>query len=113
MALRYKAAKTFKAPVDVNLPDGTRGQFTAEFVYMTREEFEELASRGLQDSQVLDTILKGVSDIQDDETKEFFPTEVQMNFVKSDIALGAAAIRVFADRLTGEQKGNSRRLLGR
>lgn len=113
MALKYKVAKTFKSPVDVVLPDGSKGQFTAEFLYMNREEFEDMAGRNLTDSQVLDVILKGVMDIKDEDTGDFYPAEVQLNIVKTDIAMGAAAVRTFMDRLSGEQKGNLRRSLAR
>lgn len=117
MSFQFVRKETFKANVPVSLPSDDpakpiEGSFTAKYKYFDRPAFEALVDERLNDSDFLDRVLIGVEDILD-ENRQQLPPENQLQLVRTDVALGAAAVRKFFDSLSGAPEKNAKPSRGR
>lgn len=106
--LRYVPKKTFQSDVQVELPSGDRGTFTAEFNYYDRDALDKLVEENLPDRDLLDRILVKVSKIVGEDGKEL-DSDIQREIVMNDLAMSNKATQRFLEVLGGAAKGNSRR----
>lgn len=106
MSLQLKKVDTFKTRVDVVFPDGSKGDYTAEFHYFNRPQLDELMAEGLADRDFVERVLVNVTGIMDD-AKQAVPFATVLPVVQDDLALSSATIRTFWQALGGAPAKNS------
>lgn len=104
-----KKTETWKTNVQVALPSDnpdkpTQGTFVAEFRHFSKPALRDLMARAqsgeVDDSQLLDEVLVGVSGIGP-EVGEEYPAADQLAMVRDHVALSVAAIKAFTNGVSG------------
>lgn len=107
MSLTLPTSKTFKTRVDVIFPDGSAGDFVAEFLYTPRADLDALMAEKLPDAQFVSRVLKGTSGINDTDGN---PLEFSaaLPAIQGDVALCTATVRRFFETIGGAAEKNSK-----
>lgn len=117
MSLKLKKVDSFKTRVVVQQPGANpdkpdEATFIAEFKHIDSDAFDALMERQPKDSEFIDEMLVGVSEIQD-EAGQGVPFEAAKAAIKGDLALRGATVRACIEALGGAREKNSLRSRGR
>lgn len=95
---------TFEATVKVNHPKHGKSEFTAEFLLVGQDEYDELAREG--DAAIVERVLVGWSGVRDAD-KQPLPFSADVRTAMTQRAyLRTAIIRAYVAGYTGARLGN-------